>query len=248
MGDVSQWRILDAGDSAFVVEFGDTIDTALAAEVKMLDRHLRRLQQAGRLPGLIETVPTFRSLAVVFDPLVTTPGSILSQADAAMPELSGTPESASREWSLPVAYGGNGGPDLDTVARRTGLCTDEVISQHLLHSYNAYMLGFQPGFAFLGDLPGELHLPRRDQPRVRVPRGSVAIANQLTAVYPWESPGGWHLIGYCPAPLFDTRWAAPALLQVGDRVRFTRIDERELISIERAWQAGEFEVDTLRTR
>lgn len=248
MSKPDQRRILDAGDSAFIVEFGKDIDAGLLARVEAFNRHLGRLKQAGELEGLLETVPTFRSLAVIFDPLVTTPDDILALADASPMDSHGTQDDSAREWQLPVLYGSRGGPDLEDVSKRTSLSIDEVVSRHQANTYHAYMLGFQPGFAFLGDLPDSLRLARRDQPRVRVPRGSVAIANQLTAVYPWESPGGWHLIGYCPVPLFDALWSSPTLLRAGDLVRFKAIDQQQLSSIESTIDAGEFDVESLRAR
>lgn len=245
MTDPGRRRILDAGDSAFVLEFGDRIDPQLVAEVNALDHHIARLRSAGRLDGLIETVPTFRSLAVIFDPLVTTPDDILAVIDGASLQDSQQGDDGMQTWYLPVSYGGAGGPDLEQVAERLSLPIESVIEQHRNTSFQVYMLGFQPGFAFLGDLPETLHLPRLEQPRTRVPAGSVAIANRLTAVYPWESPGGWHLIGRCPIPLFDASWTSPTLLRAGDQVHFRAVDPPELAAVEAALAAGSFDLQSL---
>ena len=130
-----------------------------------------------------------------------------------------------------MQYGAEAGPDLASVAHLTGLAEERVIELHEETLFKVYMLGFLPGFAFLGDTPAELHLPRRSEPRLRVPSGSVAIAKQLTGVYPWESPGGWHILGNCPVPLFDGAQNPPALLKAGDSVSFRGIelDEYEAI-------------------
>ncbi len=131
-----------------------------------------------------------------------------------------------------MRYGAETGPDLSSVAHLTGLTEARVVELHQQTLFKVYMLGFLPGFAFLGDTPPELHLPRRSEPRLRVPSGSVAIAKQLTGVYPWDSPGGWHILGNCPVPLFDGAQNPPALFKAGDSVRFRGIelDEYQAIS------------------
>ena len=224
--------MLDAGDAAFVIEFGQKIDHRLFEKVTNTDRHIQQLHAAGLINGLIETVPTFRSLAVIFDPLVTRQQTILDTL-VAHPQQPNTLDSRPRrQWQLPVCYGGDNGPDLNEVAHLTGFGVDEVITTHHSQVYTVYMLGFLPGYAFMGDLPDTLRLPRRTQPRTRVPRGSVSIANQLTGVYPWECPGGWHLLGYCPLPFFNAAHNPPALLRADDSVRFYPVSQPELITIE----------------
>ena len=223
-GPLAGATIRDAGDGAVVVEFGATIERALLARVSALDRHVRALAAAGALEGLIETVPTFRSLALVLDPLVTTPATLLAAIARSAPPGAEASGAARRAWSLPVRYGGDGGPDLDELAAAAGLAVDEVVARHAGTPLAVYMLGFLPGFAFLGDIDETLRRPRRATPRLRVPPGSVAVANALSAVYPWQSPGGWHLLGHCPVPLFDVARAVPALLRPDDTVRFHPID------------------------
>jgi KipI family sensor histidine kinase inhibitor len=219
-------RILAAGDSAFVVEFGARIDRALNAKVMDLHRTLA----AAKLPGIVETLPTFRSLMVFYDPLTTTRAELEPQVLA----LSGSKSEqalAGKLWRLPVCYDGEFAPDLTEVAERTKLTVEQVIALHAGATYFAYVLGFMPGFAYLGGLPKELDLPRRKDPRVRVPQNSVAIAGEMTAIYPWESPGGWHLIGRTPIALFDLRREQPILWGAGDEVQFTRIDRASHDSI-----------------
>jgi KipI family sensor histidine kinase inhibitor len=233
-------RLLDAGDAAITIEFGDAIDAALLARVNALDAAVARLRAAGGLSGVIETVPTFRSLTVLYDPLVTDRRTV---ADALAPLLDAAelPALPARHWRLPVCYDGDAGPDLDASARATGLGIDDVVTLHAGTQYVVYMLGFLPGFAFMGDVPAALRLPRRSEPRTRVPAGSVAIATGLTAIYPFESPGGWHLLGRCPVPLFDAARPAPALLAAGDRVRFAPVSTAEYARLDTALRAGELD-------
>ena len=220
-------KILNLGDSALTVEFGDRIDPALQAQVQGLDLALQAARQCGQIDGVVETIPTFRSLTVIFDPLITRAESLASDLSRLASEPANATTTQPRTWYLPACYEGEFAPDLIEVATHAGIETSEVINLHARTQYVVYMLGFLPGFPFMGDLPEQLRLPRRTEPRVRVPAGSVAIATGLTAIYPWESPGGWHLIGRCPVPLFDPKQATPALLQPGDRVSFHPVDTDE---------------------
>ena len=237
-------RILDLGDTALTVEFGHRIDPALLAKVAALDHACQQAMVDGRLPGVIETVPTFRSLTLTLDPLTTRRQTLRTAIETLLNEANATEKRYGGLWHLPVCYEGDCGPDLDHVARETGLRRDEIIAQHSDREYLVYMLGFLPGFPFMGDLAPELQLPRRSQPRTRVPRGSVAIANALTAIYPWESPGGWHLLGNCPLPLFDRHVDPPALLAPGDRVRFIPVSQAEHDNICEAVDNGTLDVRT----
>jgi len=235
-----------AGDAACVLEFGSRIEPAVLDKVSALQQAVQQLQRAGRLPGLTESVPTFRSLALLFDPLSTTPEQLIATIGDHVVDTDVAAEDAPRAWSLPVHYGAGHAPDLDDVARATGLSPQEVVEKHLARPLVVYMLGFLPGFGFLGDIDPVLQLPRRTSPRLRVPAGSVAIANSLSAVYPWKSPGGWHLLGHCPIPLFKVPTAdlpgsdddSPALLRAADRVRFVSIDAGEHAALVRDNENG----------
>jgi KipI family sensor histidine kinase inhibitor len=230
-------RFLSAGDRALVVEFGDRVDRALSDVVLRLDASLRSIG----LAGLIETVPTFRSLMVHYDPLVTSAADL----ECAIAGLLDRRSDARRDatlWRVPICYEGEFAPDLTEVARRVGLTPSEVVGLHSATRYHVYMLGFLPGFPYLGDLPAQLALPRRADPRVRVPAGSVSIATNLTAIYPYESPGGWHLIGATPIRLFDPERPRPALLAPGDIVRFEPIDPASFASIKKAADSGDYRV------
>jgi KipI family sensor histidine kinase inhibitor len=230
-------RFLSAGDRALVVEFGDHIDRALSEEVLRLAAQLC----ASEFPGVVETVPTFRSLMIHYDPLVTSRAE-LEGAIASLIDREPGPRAAATLWRVPVCYEGEFAPDLVQVARLTGLAPGDVVTLHSGVRYHVYMLGFLPGFPYMGDLPASLALPRRADPRVRVPAGSVSIATSLTAIYPYESPGGWHLIGTTPVRLFDIECASPALLAPGDAVLFEPIDAGTFAAIKAAVGSGDYQV------
>jgi KipI family sensor histidine kinase inhibitor len=188
-----------------------------------------------------ETVPTYRSLMVLHDPLKIRSSALIAKLEAMVHE--GSPGAKnSRVWHIPACYDESHAPDLAEVAARKGLTAAEVVKLHSTPVYHVYMLGFVPGFPYMGDLPEALVLPRRVDPRVKVPAGSIAIAAGQTAIYPVESPGGWHLIGATPVRLFDVRLATPALLSPGDQVRFARIDADDFDEIRAAVQADAYEV------
>ena len=210
-------RLLPVGEAAFSVELGDGIDPAVSARVRGLGQAL----SSRAFPWLRETVPTYRSLLVVFDPAAR------EEAAARLQELStSAAEDApgGRRHEIPVVYGGEGGPDLAEVAAHCGLSEAELVARHGAQDFLAYMLGFMPGFAYLGLLPEELETPRRSTPRVRVPAGAVAVAGRQTGIYPYPSPGGWNLIGRTAVTLFDPGADPPSLLAPGDRVRFRAVD------------------------
>lgn len=237
-------RILDLGDRALTVEFGDRIDPALQARVAALDQACAVAMQAGRLPGVSETVPSFRSLTLIFDPLRTSRARLLPALHELLDSPGSQTPAPARHWQLPACYEADFAPDLGDIAAHSGLTETAVIEQHLATEYRVYMLGFLPGFPFMGDIAPPLRLPRRAEPRVQVPAGSVAIANGLTAIYPWQSPGGWHLLANCPVPLFDATRNSPALLGAGDRVRFKAVNAAEHTRLSRALSAGELSPDS----
>jgi KipI family sensor histidine kinase inhibitor len=215
-------KFLPAGDTALVVQFGERIDRELNERVLRLAASVR----AADLAGVRETVPTFRSLLVHYDPgrarFTALCERLRELLDTESPLAVET-----RQWSIPVCYEPRFAPDLEEVADRTGHTPQEVINLHGSVNYHVYMVGFLPGYPYMGDLPEALALPRRENPRVRVPPGAVAIATNLTAIYSLESPGGWHLIGSTPVRIFDARWSPPALFAPGDSVHFSRISADE---------------------
>lgn len=222
-------RFLAAGDTAVVVEFGDRIERSLSERVLRLAARLH----VAALPGVIETVPTYRSLLVRYDPLQTGQAALQRQLEALLDDA-GAAVASTRLWRVPACYEATHAPDLQDVAQRTCLSQAEVIRMHCATLFHVYMVGFVPGYPYMGDLPQPLVLPRRADPRTRVPAGSIAIASTMTAVYPIESPGGWHLIGSTPIRLFDAREPRPALFSPGDKVRFEPIGAAEFEQIRRA--------------
>ena len=230
-------RILLCGDTAVTVEFGEHIDRAVSERVL----HFDALTRAAELPGVVETVPTFRSLTVHYDPLATAPAELIPRLEKLAGDARGETR-PSRLWRVPASYAMDHAPDLDDVARRTELSTGEIVRLHTGTRFHVYMVGFAPGYAYMGDLPQSMVLPRRTDPRTRVPAGSIAIATTMTAVYPVESPGGWHLIGATPIRLFDPSLPQPALFAPGDAVRFEPVDVREFDEIRAAVAAGTYRV------
>jgi inhibitor of KinA len=227
-------RFLSAGDRALVVEFGEAIDRNLSSAVLRLAASIA----SAAIPGIVETVPTFRSLMVHYDPLLTT-RSELEPIIARLLDCAPEPRRDARLWHIPFCAEAEFAPDLNEVARLAGVTTVDVVALHSGVRYHVYMLGFLPGFPYLGDLPAELALPRRADPRLRVPAGSIAIATTLSAIYPYESPGGWHLIGMTPVRLFDIARPRPALLAAGDAVEFEPIDAARFATIRRRVERGD---------
>ena len=230
-------RFLLAGDTALVVEFGDRVDRALSDGVLRLSARVR----ACAIPGVVETVPTYRSLLVHYDPRVTDSTRLEAAIKELLQENADHPPAA-RVWRIPACYAANYAPDLEDVAQHAGLSVDEIVRIHSTTRFHVYMVGFVPGFPYMGDLPASLVLPRRIDPRVRVPAGSIATAVGQTAIYPVESPGGWHLIGATPIRVFDPAAASPALFSPGDQVRFDPIDVSEFDAIAAAVEQGSYRV------
>ncbi|MBI5792870.1 MAG: 5-oxoprolinase subunit PxpB [Rhodocyclales bacterium] len=228
-------RLLDLGDGALTLEFGDRIDADLNARVIAA----RDALAAMLLDGISDLVPTWRSLTVHFDPLRIDRNALsaqLLQAAQAMPQES----ALATRWRIPVSFGGESGPDLAQVAQATGRSEADVVDAICATELRVFLIGFLPGFPYLGELPAWMHLPRRSTPRTAVPANSLAIAGAQAAIYPWQSPGGWHLLGQTPVRLFDVSDAArPALLAPGDSVRFTAVDPHEFRRLATAVAAGE---------
>jgi len=216
-----EYKVLPAGDTALVVEFGDRIDQRLNAAVLALAHGL----DAAQVPGITETIPTFRSLMIHYEPLELTANALIAQIEEQMHNLSASPN-VGYVWHLPVCYAPQLAIDLNDVARRTSLTTQQVVERHSAPIYHVYMLGFLPGQAYIGEVAAELALDRLETPRMRIPAGSLAIASTMSCVFPLETPCGWHVIGRCPIPLWD-HGRATALFAPGDKVRFTPVSIRE---------------------
>lgn len=233
MQNTSHPRFLTSGDTALVVEFGTAIDRHVSALVLALAERI----EAAAMDGIVETVPTFRSLMIHYDPLRIRQAPLRERLTELLQDLNPS-ETAGRLWRIPACYDPSLGPDLEEVAGRKGLSIPEVVRLHTSSTYHVYMLGFLPGYPYMGGLPSELVLPRRENPRIKVPAGSLAIAMSMAAVYPLESPGGWHLLGRTPVPVWDLRRDPPALLKPGDKVQFVPISLDRYEELVREAEAG----------
>lgn len=207
------------GDRSLLVEIGEKISADVNRRVQEL---MLRLQQAN-LPGVRELAPSYRSLLVVFDPLTIAPEKLKAAITDVAARPGGSELPQAKLITVPVFYGGDYGPDLEWVAGHLGISTDEVIRLHTETVYRVYMIGFTPGYPYMGELPAALAVPRRSTPRTRVPKGSVGMAQRQTGIYPVESPGGWQIIGWTPIELFDPKRQMPSLLEMGDRVKFESV-------------------------
>ena len=233
-------RLQPLGDAAWIVEFGDTIDESTHERVMGLAHALADAKARGQWPGIVEWVPAYTSLTVHF--AVDEHGDTALDAADALLTLARTTEPLSRpgrRWRLPVCFDAEFAPDLEEVAQARGLAPQQVVGLMTTSAFRVYMLGFQPGFPYMGGLPAALDLPRRATPRTAVPERSVAVAGRMCAVYPWRSPGGWHLVGRTPLRLFDAAQAVdPAWLHPGDEVHWVGIDRAHFDLLERRSAAG----------
>lgn len=211
-----------AGDAALVVEFGTAIDPEINRKVQVLNAKVQKID------GIVETVPTFRSLMILYDPLMISYRK-LKKSIRRIPVDAVETVDKGRLIEIPVCYGGAYGEDLKDVAEHAGLTEDEVIKRHSEREYPVYMMGFLPGFPYLGGMDPQLETPRLKTPRTVIPAGSVGIGGAQTGIYPLESPGGWRLIGRTPLRLYDPEGETPVLLRAGDRLRFIPITEEEFL-------------------
>lgn len=216
-------RFLSCGDSALTVELGQDICPETNARVTAL---CRMLDEAA-LPGVCELVPTYCALTVQYDPAVLPAAKLIPLLEGFCARLDGAQVQSGGLVELPVLYGGFCGPDLSFVAQHAGMTEQQIIDIHSAADYLIYMLGFTPGFPYLGGMDARIAVPRLSSPRVKIPAGSVGIAGEQTGVYPIASPGGWQIIGRTPLKLFDPGREQPFLLSAGQTVRFVPIDEAE---------------------
>lgn len=231
-------RIRAQGEGGIVVELGEAIDDAVNARVHALARAVRE-----RLGAAVEeVVPSYRSLLVVHDPLRSPRAALVRRLRALAARVEAPRTGPRRVVRVPVRYGGAAGPDLDEAARLCGLSPEELVRRHAAPVYRVHLLGFTPGFPYLGGLDPSIAVPRLAVPRTRIPAGSVAIGGEQTGIYPVESPGGWRLVGRTPLRLFDPAPAAerPFLLAPGDGVRFAPVDDEGFAAAAREVAAGSF--------
>lgn len=217
-------KYLLAGDKAIVVEFGDIIDEDINRKVINL---MKNIESSSLINSIYEMIPTYRSLMIIYNPLKITFNDLINSVKNIEYNLKILDKREKNIIKIPVLYGNDFGPDIDAVAKHNGLSIEDVIRLHSEAEYLVYMLGFTPGFTYLGGMNSKLETPRLANPRVKIPEGSVGIAGKQTGVYPIESPGGWQLIGRTPIKLYDPKRENPILLKAGDYVKFTPITKDE---------------------
>jgi len=232
-------RVVPLGDAAVVVELDERLDVAVSGRAARLAAALREAPPA----GVVGAVPTMAAVLVRYDPRLAPYDDVVAGVVAAVDATDAagtTPGGGGRRVVLPACYDAELGPDLDDLAAATGRDRDDLVARHAGPDYHVHMVGFLPGFAYMGTVDPVLQRDRRATPRVRVPARSVAVAGELTAVYPVASPGGWHVVGAVPVDLFAPAADPPCLLAAGDTVRFTPVDRRMHDELRAAWLAGEW--------
>lgn len=232
-------RFFPAGDLALVAELGD----AISPEINRRVRSLTDALEQGSIPGVFDFLPTYRSVLVYYDPILATSGEVEDGIERLLRDAVATDTGKRHVVYLPTLYGGDMGPDIAFVAEHSGMDQQQVISIHSGADYLVYMMGFSPGFAYLGGLDERLATPRLQSPRTEIPPGAVGIAETQTGVYPVASPGGWQLIGRTPVKLFDPARERPVLLSAGDYVRFVPLESLQAYDdILKQVESGEYQV------
>ncbi len=220
-------KIEIAGQNAFIVYFADQTSAAVAAQIQAAVANILATMQH----SIIDLVPSYASLLVIFDLDHSDHFAVKQQLRAALSQLDSVDATSGELVTLPVYYSAESGPDLEVIAQLGNISVDDVIEIHQQQEYRVYAIGFAPGFAYLGEVDERIAAPRLATPRQKVPRGAVAIADRQTAVYPAVSPGGWNLIGLCPMRMFDADKKPSMPVTVGDRIRFTAISREEFIAL-----------------
>jgi KipI family sensor histidine kinase inhibitor len=227
-------RLLPSGDSAIAVEFARAIDDIANQRVLALDKAMA----ASPIAGVTETVPTYRSLLVHYDP-VQIGFEALGAKLAALAQLPVPPAGKARRWRVPVAYGGENGIDLEDVAKSLNITPDDVVARHAGGDYRVAMIGFTPGWSYLSGLDKSLHMPRRLNPRVFTPAGTISIGGVQAGIQCLAAPSGWHLLGRTAVRTFQLHRDPVFLTEPGDRVTFYQVDARTFAEQTRAAEAGE---------
>ncbi len=225
---VSYPRVAPVGDCALTIEFGDVIDRQVNAQVLAFDRAIA----TGSVPGIVETVPTFRSLLIVYEPEIISYAALVESLGEILGQKSGTLRTSGRSWTIPVAYGLPDDDDLREVAAVKGLTVDQVIDWHCSAEYQVYLIGFVPGLPVLGGLPEALHIPRRTAPRLGLSTGRVMIGGMQALIVPMPMPTGYHSLGYTPVRPYTPGRPNPFLFRSGDRIRFRPVTAREVHALD----------------
>lgn len=230
-------KILTAGDSALLIEFEQKIAPEINAQITAFV-HLLKEQH---IEGVTDLIPAFASLLINYDPRVIGYKDLKARIEELLKIEVSEEASEARVFEIPVCYGGEYGPDLANIAENAGLSEQEVIDIHCSKDYLIYMLGFLPGFVYLGGLDERIHTPRLANPRISIPAGSVGIAASQTGIYPLNSPGGWQLLGMTPVKTYDPERETPILVEAGDYIRFVPVTEEEFLKIKKQVDDGTYE-------
>lgn len=231
-------KLLTAGDSSILIEFGreisPDINHRIAATVQLI--------RAQQIEGITDMIPSFCALLINYDPRVLTYAQLRGRLEQLLKLEVDAGERKKRVYEIPVCYGGAFGPDLQSIAEHAGLTADEVIRIHSAPDYLIYMLGFLPGFCYLGGLDERIHTPRLANPRLKIPAGSVGIGGSQTGIYPLDSPGGWQLMGMTPVRTYDPERTPAILVEAGEYIHFTPVDEAEYRRIQALVEKNEYQV------
>lgn len=230
-------KLLTAGDSSILLQFGNTIDPAINRKIAATVQLMREQH----INGVTDVIPAFCSLLINYDPRVISYEQIKRRMEALVKIDVTAGDTRKRVFEIPVCYGGVYGPDIQNIADHAGMSVEEVIQIHTSRDYLIYMLGFLPGFTYLGGLDERIHTPRLANPRIRIPAGSVGIGGSQTGIYPMDSPGGWQLMGMTPVKTYDPDREVPILVEAGDYIRFVAIDEDEFHRIKELVDKNEYQ-------
>jgi KipI family sensor histidine kinase inhibitor len=225
-----------AGENALIIYFSDKTSHDTSTKIKQAEQLIRHAMKDNLSGCIIDLIPSYASILVVFNLLNTDHHKVRKQLRLVLSLLndnSDTNDNVEKfpTIELPVYYSVESGPDLTVIAERNNLSIEEVISIHQAKDYHVYAIGFAPGFAYLGEVDERIASPRLSTPRMKVPKGAVAIADKQTAIYPNTSPGGWNIIGLCPVDMFDITATPIMPVNVGDKVKFRSIDRNEFLSL-----------------
>lgn len=231
-------KFLTAGDSAIVMEFGNTIEKEINAKIAAVVENLKKKN----IDGILDILPTYRSILINYDPVKISYGEMVETLKGLSKSDKANQSDEVRLIEIPTLYGKEYGPDIEFVAENANLSVDEVIKIHSGTDYLVYMMGFMPGFTYLGGLDPRIATPRLKSPRLKIEPGSVGIAGSQTGMYPLESPGGWQLIGRTPLKLFDDTKEPPVFIQAGDYIRYVSINKEEYDKIEKEVENDTYKV------
>ena len=231
-------KIMTAGDSSILIQFGNAIDPDINAKIAATVQ----LMKEQHIEGVVDIIPAFCSLLINYDPRVISYDEMKTRMEKILSVEIAAGARKKKVYEIPVCYGGEFGPDLSTIAEHAGLSEQEVINIHSSTDYLIYMLGFLPGFTYLGGLDERIHTPRLANPRIRIPAGSVGIGGSQTGIYPMDSPGGCQLMGMTPVKTYDPDREVPILVEAGDYIRFIPVDRAEYDRIKEEVEQGTYTV------